>query len=795
MTVISDSIPRFTAGVSQQPDKLKRSDQLRSCVNGYPSPVQGLIKRYPTINVGKLISGDIGSAKCLFTVKDSGERYVTIASSGNLRVFDLNGTAKTVSFPDGKSYLSNLNPRYDLSGVTIGDYTFILNKTKQTAMTADIKQNNYPNSAIIYVKSGKYSSDYKIYINDVEKATYSSDTTDATIKTNFIAVKLVDALNTNLAPLANNWNIARRGSVILLQNLANTDFDIRVEDSNGNNCLYAFKDVADAITDLPDVAPNGFTLKIQGKKESKDDDYYVGFKCNNQNATSTTFSKGGWLECAGVGVKTTIDKSTMPYALIRKSDGTFSFETIPYTLRSAGDDYSNEIPSFIGSSLNEMFVYKNRLGLLSGESICLSSIKDIFSWFKETTLTDLDTDPIDVTATTGKRGDLRYVLPYNLDLLIFTALSQYILKGSGVLTSKTISIDLTTEFENSLKCTPVNAGNNVFFTFERNNFTGLRQFYTNQNYVNDAEDLTSWVPTYIPKNVYKIISSTLEDVNLFLTEEEPNSIYVYKYLFSNGENKQTSHCKWEFSSDAKIIGGEFVQSTLYLVVQYPDGVYLEKIDMTPGLFDIDYTTTAGHSINFLTRLDRKITNLNPIYDADSNETLFIFPYNPTNGVQIINKANGLPLTILDKFVNNGCLVCVASGDHTDKDLIAGTLYDHYFELPTLYYRSYDRINSKLTVVDGNLQILDLYLNYGETSYFQVDVTPLYQDTITFEFTGITLGTPTAELNTCPITDGEFPVPVLCKNTEVDIVIRNNTYRPSAFLDGSFEADYSKVIGV
>lgn len=791
MTVVSETIPSFIGGVSQQPDKLKRSDQLKECVNGYPSPVAGMIKRHPTQHIKKLIDGDIGSAKCQFTLKDNGEKYVTIIPDGDLKVFDLEGTPKTVTFPDGKAYLETANPRYNIRTLSVADYIFTLNKTKQTAMTDDVKLDPYINSALVYIKSGQYVADYKIYINDVEKATYTTTTDYTTNRTNYIALQLYTQLTTNLTP-ASDWNIARKGSVILIQNKVGTDFTIRTEDSDGETSLICLKGTAKSNNDLPDVAPNGFILKLNGAKENEDDDYYVEFRANDTGSTS--FSKGKWFECTGLGITTTIDNTTMPHALIRKADGTFSFESVPYTDRLCGDDNSNETPSFINNTINEIFAYKNRIGYLSGESVSLSSIKDIFSYFKETTLTELDTDPIDVTATTGKRGTLRYVVPYAKELLLFSALSQYVLSGSGILTAKTISIALSTEFESSLKVAPVNAGNNIFFAFERDRFTGVRQYYTNQAQVDDAEDITSWIPSYIPGSSYKIISSTLEDLVLILNGEEPNTIYAYKYLFSNGENQQAAWFKWIFNEETTIIDADFLNNTLYLVVQYSDGVYLEKIDITPGLFDIDYVTGYGQVIQFLTRLDRKVTGLDTLYDAENNETFVIFPYNTEGAVTIVDQATGISIAIQESQVINDCLVCTITGDQSDKTLIGGVNYDHYFEPGNLYYRQVDRLNNKVTVIDGELQLLDLYLNYANTGYFEVGVTPLYQDETVAEFTGMILGTPTTEYNIVPLSSGEFVVPILCKNTEVKIQIRNNTYKPSQFIDAIWEGDFSKAIG-
>lgn len=45
---LQQTIPSFSQGVSQQADKLKLPTQVAELVNGYPSLLEGLMKRYPT---------------------------------------------------------------------------------------------------------------------------------------------------------------------------------------------------------------------------------------------------------------------------------------------------------------------------------------------------------------------------------------------------------------------------------------------------------------------------------------------------------------------------------------------------------------------------------------------------------------------------------------------------------------------------------------------------------------------------------------------------------------------------
>ena len=45
MPAVTQQIPNFLGGVSRQTDDKKLANQLTECVNGYPDPTFGLLKR------------------------------------------------------------------------------------------------------------------------------------------------------------------------------------------------------------------------------------------------------------------------------------------------------------------------------------------------------------------------------------------------------------------------------------------------------------------------------------------------------------------------------------------------------------------------------------------------------------------------------------------------------------------------------------------------------------------------------------------------------------------------------
>ena len=83
--------------------------------------------------------------------RDVNRRFISVFSNGNVRVFELDGTERTVQKPDGTTYLNTTNPRDDIKTVTIADFTFVVNKTKVTAMDTSTLSSGNITQAIIFV--------------------------------------------------------------------------------------------------------------------------------------------------------------------------------------------------------------------------------------------------------------------------------------------------------------------------------------------------------------------------------------------------------------------------------------------------------------------------------------------------------------------------------------------------------------------------------------------------------------------------------------------------------------------
>ena len=200
------------------------------------------------------------------------------------------------------------------------------------------------------------------------------------------------------------------GNVIYIQgNSASDDFEVSVKDSNGNQDIFAYKGQTGDFKKLPPDGPEGFIVQIIGDNAKNQDDYYVQLSVGTNG---TKFYK----ECAKPDSEKDFDNTTMPHVLIREANGTFTFKPNTWDERKVGDEDTNPFPSFIGFKINDIFFHRNRLGFLSDENVIFSQSAEYYNFFNTTTLTFVESNPIDVAVSNNQISILKQAIPFSESL-------------------------------------------------------------------------------------------------------------------------------------------------------------------------------------------------------------------------------------------------------------------------------------------------------------------------------------------------------------------------------------------
>tara|TARA_B100000424_G_scaffold18613_1_gene13345 strand:- start:7077 stop:10073 length:2997 start_codon:yes stop_codon:yes gene_type:complete len=330
MALISRSIPTLLRGISQSSDATKKPDHALIQDNANSDPVLGLTKRSGSQFVSNLISDEtsLGDIKVHMINRDTTERYVVIFSTTKVRVFELDGTEKTVvpnkyydtntsTVKEDYRYLSCTSPQSEIKTITIADFTFVVNTSVTAAMDSTLSPGT-ETQAIVFFNQVSDKTTYSVTVDGVTAT--KNTASDDPLSTSTVA----SAIKTSLDSSLTGFTIAVNGPVLHIKKNDGSDFSIDSTDTQGNSQITTVKNSVQQFTDLPTVSPNGMVVEIIGDESTNFDNYYVRFTTNNGGA----FEEGQWQETVAPGINFKFDYDTMPHVLIRQADGNFRFARV-----------------------------------------------------------------------------------------------------------------------------------------------------------------------------------------------------------------------------------------------------------------------------------------------------------------------------------------------------------------------------------------------------------------------------------------------------------------------------------
>jgi hypothetical protein len=846
MTLVSSPIPNLVNGVSQQPDILRLPSQCDELVNALPSVVEGLRKRPPTrhrFRVSPAGSGFSNLSTLTHLIEDdSGGRYLAFIAEAGIRVFDLNTNSQvTVRLDSGTlAYLDCNNPLTDIRAITVADFTFILNRRRQVRALPDLVPKYQP-EALIWVKQGAYGGRYEVTLDGIRvtfltasRAATTTEWADGArwldengnvttnprgykvapprqlpqnltpdlIATDFIARQLNSLLSQN-PTLSSRFTFTRSGSMIRVRRNGTTtssgtnfpDFSISSTDSLGDTMLWTFKDRVQKFTDLPRYCFNNFRIKVAGDDATEFDDYYVRYEGNTTG--------GVWVEDIADEQQFRLDPATMIHALVRQADGTFLFRRLDWEPRKAGDRDSNPMPSIVGASVQDIFFYRDRLGFVGRQNVVMSRYGEYFNLFKASATTILDTDPIDVSISHTKATNIHHAVPYAETLVLFCRDVQFQIAPVDLLTPKTVAFNQTTEFDADINVRPVGSGSFLYFPQTRGRFSSVREYFVDkETATKDAEEITQHVPKYLPGAVVQVAVSTAENTAVFLANNARSELGVYNFYFDGDRKVQSAWHKWAFNSADRIQSISMLDSQLFITFLRNGELVCDSMDLSPGAVDF--------GLPHLVHLDRRFeeNQCSVTYDGTNDRTVITPPFTVTTDMVLVAK-EGNPQS--DSFRQGRLLFrgyvegeLVEYTVNNNGQLIVpfelqrfwfGRLYEmrHRFSVP--YLRQQSQYGDVTARVDGRFQLRRLSLAYVDSGYFDVEVRrPKGGGVSVYSMTARVIGDNGSRIGRVAIDSGSFNVPLMGRNDNLDITIKNDSILPSTFVSGQWAGNFTTKVG-
>ena len=500
----------------------------------------------------------------------------------------------------------------------------------------------------------------------------------------------------------------------------------------------------------------GVVFAVKPDPSTQNGTYYVRWNTLADDGKTTS---GNWEECPKKGMAVAFDPTTMPHRLVRMPDGNFVFAPIVWAARGVGDEISAPDPTFVGNPIQDVFFFKNRLGLLSKGSAVFSRAGEFFDFFPSTATDVLDDDPIDAECSSKQVAVLRYGLPFQTQLVLFSDQQQFT-QGSGeaLFTPKSATGDLVSSVSVE-RCEPVAAGPNIYFASPAGEHSTVREMFVSaETLTPDSADVTAHAPSYVPLNIKKLAACPGKQTVFAWSSEDRASIYVYKYYWNGDEKAQSAWGKWTFSTE--VLYMDVIDNYLYILT-VGAGLSLDRINLE--------TKVLTDGLTYRVHLDKQLI-LPWTYAA--GVTSFTSPYAVLSTDRALNLQTGacVDVTVVSEFVFS------VPGDWSGATVIFGRPYELDHRFSEFGMKSAD---PKVYSRAGRGQLRTMNLSFEDTMSFDVVVETVGRAATTQRFRA-----------SVPVT-GEKRFVTLGDTRFTRVSIKSDSHLPCKFGGASYETMYAQ----
>ena len=505
-----------------------------------------------------------------------------------------------------------------------------------------------------------------------------------------------------------------------------------------------------------------------------------------------------WQETVIPGAYTRFDATTMPYQIVRTNLNRFTFGPIDWEPRKTGipgEGGGSRRSSFVGYPLKHMFFHKNRLGFLAKDFVVMGQPVDFFNFWRLSSMTTSDADPIDLIASSTQEIRLFSTLGLTQGLLLFSEREQFVMTAGsdGVLTPATASIRSLSRLEMDTIITPALVGNEIMFTSNAPSYTRVFSMSTRgQNENPDFTDIGKIVSEWIPDGLDRLGANSQNSL-LFLFGPDESNIYFYRQYSEGQQQILKSWFKWDM---AGTVQGMFTeQDQIWIVLNTSNKCHLLKGNINPTPTSATVVSEDGQLI-VNPCVDFLSTPSSITYDSSTQLSTITFPFtvftktgwspiaiqitDPDNPAAAgayweLTPASGNTFTVRANLTTSGLM----------SNIRVGYTYPYEIELPKLYYRSPDgRADYTASLIIAREKFA-----MGKTGSVAFEVRP--RGSAAFSGVGEVDQSNWYLLDSAPIDDERmFTLPLHQRNDNFDVRISSDSPYPVSLLSMAWEGQYS-----
>jgi hypothetical protein len=289
---------------------------------------------------------------------------------------------------------------------------------------------------------------------------------------------------------------------------------------------------------------------------------------NTESTITVTALTGGTTNSFGPGDSARVEAA---------SPNDFIFQAVSWIDREAGDLSSNPYPHFIGKAIAALTFHHGRLGLISEDSVTFSESADYRRLHRRWVSVEHASAAFSFRVPSDQKLNFFAATEWDGRLVLWDDKEQkYLTSGEQIFSGSTVSARPFTRYLVSKGCKPLVQGAAIYFTRGPRVYElGIRGEASQPV----ALDITEHCPRYIDGNPLLLSGDATLGVVTLLTSSR-NTINVC-FQPNLPRERHYSWGKWDFQDDA-VVGASISDGTLVLVIQRPDGLYLETLAMDAG---------------------------------------------------------------------------------------------------------------------------------------------------------------------------------------------------------------------
>jgi hypothetical protein len=600
-------------------------------------------------------------------------------------------------------------------------------------------------------------------------------------------------------------------SLVTFNDLTIPPLEVDVTDGNNSaeDMLEALYGLEDPPATGPTNAATGKVYFIQTGYLGQSPGYYIA-----KSVISPYFQKVRTPDGYSV-----LDKKRLPMQLqfVGGSSLTDQWEwsTVEWDQRTSGDKDNNPGPTPFRegrqSKLATIAFYRNRLWLSSGDVLFSSREGQFSDLWLENPGQLVDTDPIDIAASTNTFTPVTAMVPFKDYMFVNTnADVQYELMGSeNQITPFTAELQPMTFYSTAPLVDPLTLGNYIFFFDAERLYLYMGKGGT----LSTAQELSSHCPKYLPENYGSATVAAAQDTILVVDADSPSEVYLYTTKYRGDSIAQNAFYKFSYE-DAAVTSLKAWDNYAYMVVERADGFFIERQHMRYDDVDIPLidrkqklALTLGSSLSG----DRDLANMT--FNSSTLTTTIRVPYamDPLKEYEVLSMA-GVSYEIESFAVTPGQYTDITiSADLTSESNIwIGRRFTMVVQLSTQFVRN-EQNNSQ----QGILNLATMRTSHFETGNYDVvvqrrgrpvsDIISEYESNTSaldnYKTSFVAPRTDAYETSVLPISnveyEGELVSKVMGYSEKVDIFILSDYFTPANITNiefrGKFTTKYSSVL--